>query len=99
MSFYDDVANDFARMRTELDELEAMYEHNRHEFDLLKAEHPDDRVPDENEALYYSLRAQFNGLEPTNLLDGTLYYYINKTAYSGMIRYTTNAASGRKSAR
>ena len=29
----------------------------------------------------------YNGLTPSPYLDGTLYYFINKTAYSGMIRY------------
>lgn len=90
MSFYDDVADRYDRMRAELDEIESAYESNRHDYEALKQMHPDDRVPDANEALYYSMRAQFNGLESTSLLAGTLYYYINKTAYSGMIRYNSN---------
>lgn len=90
MSFYSDVANNYCRMRTELDEIESMYESNRRDYEALKQQFPDERVPDANEAMYYSIRAQFNGLESTSLLAGTLYYYINKTAYSGMIRYNNN---------
>lgn len=90
MSFYSDVADNYDRMRTELDEIESVYESNRRDYEALKQSFPDDRVPDANEALYYSMRAQFNGLESTSLLAGTLYYYINKTAYSGMIRYNNN---------
>lgn len=90
MSFYGDVADNYDRMRTELDEIESVYESNRRDYEALKQRFPDDRVPDANEALYYSMRAQFNGLESTLLLAGTLYYYINKTAYSGMIRYNNN---------
>ncbi len=31
----------------------------------------------------------YNGLCETNLSYGTLYYFINKTSYSGMIRYNS----------
>lgn len=79
MSFYGDVADNYDRMRTELDEIESVYESNRRDYEALKQRFPDDRVPDANEALYYSMRAQFNGLESTLLLAGTLYYYITLT--------------------
>ena len=52
--------------------------------------HPNERVEDKNEAMYYHLRAQFNGTEKQYYSDAALYYYINKTAYSGMIRYNAN---------
>lgn len=87
MKFYDDVATDFARIHRELAFLQCMYELNRADYEARKAASPDKRVDDANENLYYSLRAQYNGLAPSNLLPGTLYYYINKTAYSGMIRF------------
>lgn len=87
MSFYDDVADKYDRLHAELYELEETYESNCASYEALKRLHPKEKVPDANEVMYYSMRAQFNGLEPTSLLAGTLYYYINKTAYSGMIRY------------
>lgn len=90
MAFYDDVADNYDRLRIELDDLEAIYERKRKEYEFLKAKHPDTRVLDENEALYYSLRSQFNKIDNTQYLEGTLYYYINKTAYSGMIRYNSS---------
>ena len=87
MSFYTDVADNYSRMRRELDKIEQEYESNRKEFEKLKQSQPDKRVLDKNEELYYSMRDQFNKIRSTNYLEGTLYYYINKTAYSGMIRY------------
>lgn len=90
MTFYNDVANNYDRMRLELDEIERVYKLNRASFDSLKQLNPDKHAEDANEDIYYHMRAQFNGIEETELLEGTLYYYINKTAYSGMIRYNKN---------
>lgn len=87
MGFYRGVRDDFDNLRKELDEIEALYTSNRAKFDALKALHPDERVEDKNEALYYQLRAMFNDITPKYYSDALLYYYINKTAYSGMIRY------------
>ncbi len=89
MKFYIGVRDNYQSLRKELDEIEHIYSINRSEFDKLKALHPKDRVDDKNEDLYYHLRAQFNGLEPKQYSDALLYYYINKTAYSGMIRYNS----------
>lgn len=87
INFYRGVKEDFANLRRELDALEEIYTLNRAAFEQLKAKHPDERVEDRNEALYYELRAMFNGLADKKYSDAALYYYINKTAYSGMIRY------------
>ena len=90
IKFYQGVRNNFTKLRKELDEIERIYTQNRAEFDVLKAVHPNERVEDKNEALYYHLRAQFNGIEKQCYSEAALYYYINKTAYSGMIRYNAN---------
>lgn len=87
MNFYRVVQNDYISLRDELARLEAIYTRNRAEFDRLKKLHPEDRVPDPNEPLYYHLRDMYNGLAPAEYSDAALYYYINKTAYSGMIRF------------
>ena len=87
IGFYKGVRDDFSVLRGELDELERTYEQNRKEFDALKKLHPNDRVNDKNEELYYKLRAMFNDASSKEYSDAALYYYINKTAYSGMIRY------------
>lgn len=87
MAFYRGVRDDYENLRRELDEIERLYARNREDFDALKALHPDERVEDKNEDLYYELRAMFNGNAPKEYSDALLYYYINKTAYSGMIRY------------
>ncbi len=90
VNFYKGVRNNYQQLREELDELEKLYTQYRMEFDTLKALKPDERVEDKNESLYYHLRAQFNGIEKPCYSDAALYYYINKTAYSGMIRYNSN---------
>lgn len=87
MAFYRGVRNDYKSLREELSEVEAIYASHRKDFEALKAIHPDERVEDKNEAFYYSLRDMFNGLAEKTYSDALLYYFINKTAYSGMIRY------------
>lgn len=87
MIFYQGVRDDFSNLRRELDEIELLYEANRNDFEILKASHPEERIVDKNELLYYRLRAMFNDCIEKTYSDALLYYYINKTAYSGMIRY------------
>lgn len=87
VGFYEGVRDNFAELRQELDLLEGMYSANRYVFDERKLRDPDARVEDPNEALYYHVRAMFNNLEEKEFSDAALYYFINKTAYSGMIRY------------
>lgn len=90
IGFYRGVRNDYANLRTELDEIEKLYSINRREFEELKALHPNERVADKNEELYYQLRDMFNGTTEKRYSDALLYYYINKTSYSGMIRYNAH---------
>ena len=87
MDFYKGVRDDYNTVRAELDELQRIYEVNRAEFDLRKSQTPDLRVEDANEALYYQIRDMYNGLVKRNFSKAAIYYFINKTAYSGMIRY------------
>ena len=90
ISFYKGVRNHFTKLRKELDEIEALYETNRREYEALKINMPNERVEDKNEALYYLLRDMFNNRVSKEYSDALLYYFINKTAYSGMIRYNAN---------
>ncbi len=87
ISFYRGVRDNYANLRKELDEVEMLYTTNRESFNQLKALHPNERIEDKNEALYYQLRDMFNEIIGKKYSDALLYYYINKTAYSGMIRY------------
>lgn len=87
MGFYRGVRDDYTRLRNELDEIEEIYSKNRKEFDTLKSLSPDRRVEDKNEEFYYRLREMFNDNVDKLYSDALLYYFINKTAYSGMIRY------------
>jgi DNA adenine methylase len=87
MAFYKGVKSDFELLSKELQEIEKKYLINRRKFEELKAKTPDLRVDDENEALYYQIRDMFNDLTEKIYSDALLYFFINKTAYSGMIRY------------
>ena len=90
INFYKGVRNSFPKLRKELDVIEAVYEANRRAYETLKEKTPDERVEDKNEALYYLLRDMFNGKISKEYSDALLYYFINKTAYSGMIRYNAD---------
>lgn len=87
MAFYAGVRDNYEQVRKDLDFIESLYTANRSEFDRLKTLTPNERVADENEDLYYAIRDMFNGLKRSKYTDAAVYYFINKTAYSGMIRY------------
>lgn len=89
ITFYQQLKNNYPQMRRQLDELQRQYEANQLAYKRLKAQNPEERVPNANEDLYYSIRELFNYCDDT-YLDGVLYFFINKTAYSGMIRYNNS---------
>ncbi|UOE51323.1 Dam family site-specific DNA-(adenine-N6)-methyltransferase [Mucilaginibacter sp. SMC90] len=87
IAFYQGVKTDFKDLQRELADIEDIYTANRKAFDQLKAQSPSQRVEDKNEVFYYQLRDMFNDLAEKKYSDAALYFFINKTAYSGMIRY------------
>ncbi|MDR1564807.1 MAG: Dam family site-specific DNA-(adenine-N6)-methyltransferase [Oscillospiraceae bacterium] len=89
ITFYSQLKNQYPELRKQLNELQQQYDANQLAFKQLKAERPDERVPNANEDLYYKIRDLFNHPDET-YLDGVLYFFINKTAYSGMIRYNNS---------
>lgn len=89
MTFYQQLRDNYAQMRQQLDEIQEQYESNQLAYKKLKAKNPEERVPNANENLYYRIRTLFNHPDDT-YLDSVLYFFINKTAYSGMIRYNSN---------
>lgn len=90
ITFYEDVKYNYTKIKEELSAIEIIYKKNRKDFDEIKALNPNDRVDDANEELYYKIRDMYNGLCDREFSFGTIYYFINKTAYSGMIRYNSN---------
>lgn len=87
INFYRDVANNYEDMRVQLDKLHEIYERNQRQYEELKAINPDVRVENLNENLFYEMRDLFNNNTTNKYLDSVIYFFINKTAYSGMIRY------------
>lgn len=89
MTFYKQLRDQYPVMREQLNELQTIYDANQIIYDRKKAKHPNDRIPNANEDLYYRMRDLFN-CNDSEFLDGVLYFFINKTAYSGMIRYNNS---------
>lgn len=87
IEFYVDLVKEYAKTRKELDFLGKEYKINRTAFEEKKRQYPDEKVPDANEHIYYEIRDMFNKEIDPQYTYATIYYYINKTAYSGMIRY------------
>lgn len=89
MLFYRQLRDSYPEMRIQLDEVQKLYEDNQAVFKKLKAQKPDECVPNANEDFYYRMREIFNHSDDS-YLDGVVYFFINKTAYSGMIRYNSS---------
>lgn len=89
-SFYKEMQEEYPVARNQLDKLQKVYEENQATYERLKKQYPKERVENKNEALYYTMRDAFNHKIDTEYLDSVVYFFINKTAYSGMIRYNAN---------
>ncbi|MDM8304521.1 Dam family site-specific DNA-(adenine-N6)-methyltransferase [Limosilactobacillus vaginalis] len=87
MSFYQDLVVNYPKTKRELSELQAAYDNNRQVFLARKKKSPDSHAIDPNDDLYYSIRDMFNKKKTRQYIYSTLYFFLNKTAYSGMIRY------------
>ena len=90
VSFYMNVKDNYSVMREQLDSLQAIYERNQRAYKELKVKNPEKRVENKNEDLYYKIRDMYNGKTASEYIDGVVYFFINKTAYSGMIRHNSN---------
>ena len=90
IDFYLAIQNNFELLKKELTSLEVTYRSNQFEYEELKAKETTPQyVENKNEALYYLLRNMYNGKTEKTYLDATLYYFINKTSYSGMLRFNS----------
>ena len=87
IAFYRGVRDNFDELSKELLKLQEIYEKNQQDYKARKAASPEERVPNANEDLYYQLRDQYNGISKATYSKAALYFFINKTSYSGMIRY------------
>lgn len=87
MNFYTEIRDNYDVARKQLDALQKIYETNQSEYEIAKKKSPNERVINKNEELYYKMRDIFNHKVEAEYLDAVVYFFINKTAYSGMIRY------------
>lgn len=77
MLFYRQLRDNYPEMRVQLDELQRVYEANQATYKKLKAQTPDERVPNANEELYYKMRELFNHPDGS-FLDGVVYFSLTK---------------------
>lgn len=89
IDFYTDLTENFELIKKELNMLQNEYRVNREIFMSRKIKSPLERVEDPNEKQYYLIRDMFNNKIERKYCYATIYFYINKTAYSGMIRYNS----------
>ena len=86
IEFYLGIRNEFPQIKKELSSIENQYVSNRMDFEKRKGK-ADIKVEDANEKLDYQMRNFFNNNSKPDFHPATIYFFINKTAYSGMIRY------------
>lgn len=86
ITFYQQLKYNYPELRRQLDCLQEIYEYNQAEYELKKAVVGGGYIENRNEELYYRMRDLFN-YPNGQWLAATVYFFINKTAYSGMIRY------------
>ena len=89
VNFYNQLKSFYPEMRKQLDELQSEYEKNQTKYKALKSDNPLENISNDNEKLYYKMRSLFNN-PCEEFLEGVIYFFINKTAYSGMIRYNSS---------
>lgn len=89
VNFYSAVRENFDSLKAELTRLELTYRSNQMEYEQIKMKDKSRHVENKNEVLYYLLRDMYNGIIEKKYLDATLYYFINKTSYSGMLRFNS----------
>lgn len=88
IDFYKEVgSNKFKIIKRELLDIQKEYELNRNIFMNKKLLSPESKVEDLNDYLYYRIRDMFNNKVKNEYTRAAIYFFINKTAYSGMIRY------------
>lgn len=88
--FYQEIKDMYAIARAQLDEIQEIYEKNQKEYETKKQTRPEERIENKNEIFYYYMRDMFNHKIEQKYLESVIYFFINKTAYSGMIRYNAN---------
>lgn len=77
MDFYRDVASDkFFEIKKELKTLQTLYLQNHRSGDKTL-----------NEKLYYDIRDMLNGKKEAKYSRAAIYYFLNKTSFSGLVRF------------
>ena len=86
--FYSEVRDNFHKIDIELAKLKRAYDKTSEDYELERAK-TKGRVDNLNEALFYRMRDQYNGKTKEEYFFATIYYFLNKTAYSGIVRHNS----------
>lgn len=90
INFYKEISGiNFDDIKIDLCNIQLQYENNRKIYLSQKLQFPNERVDDPNERLYYRIRDMFNNKIESEFNRAAIYYFINKTSYSGMIRFNS----------
>lgn len=92
MSFYRQVRDGYNSLKSEIDELSFIYNSNESEYRAAEAASPQKRVKNANEELYYAIRRMFNENDNMIYSDAAMFYFLNKTAFSGLVRANRQGA-------
>lgn len=86
MSFYRQVRDSYNSLKSEIDELSFIYNSNESEYRAAVAASPQKCAKNANEELYYAIRRMFNEGDEIMYSDAAMFYFLNKTAFSGLVR-------------
>lgn len=90
MDFYKTVRDQYPLLSEQLEAVQEVWNANQDEYEEEKENSVDLRIPNKNEALYYYMRDVMNGhKQDEELLPAVVYYYINRLAYAGQVRYNS----------
>lgn len=86
MSFYRQVRDDYKSLKYEIDEMSFIYNANEGEYRAAQTVSPQKNIKNANEELYYAIRRMFNESDNIMYSDAAMFYFLNKTAFSGLVR-------------
>lgn len=90
INFYKEIKENYTKIKCEIDNLADIYNKNQEIYKIRKKANKNCRVKNDNEELYYLIRDMFNDITTSTYSKATQYFFINRTAFSGMIRYNKN---------
>lgn len=92
IGFYKTIASQYTLFETELNKLRTLYSQNQYNYKKNLDLSSDIKIENENKKLYEAFRSKYNlnrDFSKPDVEAAIVYYFINKTAFSGMTRYNS----------